>query len=1117
MSFPVDPATRARQLAASDPARSAWVSANAGSGKTYVLAQRVIRLLHAGVNPSRILCLTFTKAAAANMAERVFDRLRSWTRLDDADLARAIEETTGGRPNPAQLERARTLFARTIETPGGLKVQTIHAFCEKLLHQFPFEANAPAQFRVAEGLQESEMLRLAVRDAMERAAHGDAPLQRAVGRLSVALGRDGLRKLLREAAGRRDEIAALLAEFGSAERYAEAVAREIGIAPDEDPRRCDAELVEGAGGLEGMRALAAATLEANGRPSEVSDLLFAAVAAEPERRAEIWRAAFLAKDGPRKRLLLKAGATARPDLVERLEAEQARVAALAERRKGALLVERTADLARLADVILTRYAERKAQAGLLDFHDLIAKTERLLKGAPSAWIMWKLDQGVDHILVDEAQDTSPAQWSILLSLADEFFSGAGRGGERARTFFAVGDEKQSIFSFQGAAPRLFGETRRDLARRFAAMDRADSFREVELKLSFRSAKAVLEAVDHVFLAPERRRGLSSDDVSPTHESWKSELPGLFEIWPTIAPQEEPAPDDWSPTAARAAEAPEARLADRVAAYVAGLLAPDSPERVHDEDRRPRPVRPSDVMILVRSRGAIFEAVIRALKARGLPTAGADRIRLAEHLAVKDLLAAARAALLSADDLTLAAALKSPLAGLDDDDLVALALDRRGSLAAALTHARAPRLKDAAALVARWREDARVLSPFAFFSALLGERGGRRAFLERLGPEAGDVLDEFMALALEHEQTAAVSLPRFVEAIESGEIEIKREGEAAELVRVMTAHAAKGLEAKIVILPDTCGKPFEPTHQPRLHRSPRAAAPDGATPLLIVAGASADDPAAAVEAKRLFREAAEDEHRRLLYVALTRAEERLIVAGAHGKKAPPADCWRAIVADALEAEGRLVAAPAFWDESETILRRAVGDAARSPAPEPAPVPDVPTPEWLLRPAAPERGPAFLSPSASAPTIAGEAGRRARLRGRRLHEIVEGLAALPPEARRRAAEALPPAEGDLGAAALRLIEDPRLQKLFGPGSRAEVGVRAALPSGEIVAGRVDRLHVGPEEILIGDVKSGGSAEAERHAPQMRLYKAALEAIHPGRRVRMLLLFAGDGAAVEIDAKP
>ncbi|MBK9080876.1 MAG: double-strand break repair helicase AddA [Rhizobiales bacterium] len=927
MSRAIPQQTRASQLAASDPAKSAWVTAHAGSGKTYVLTQRVIRLLLADTPPSRILCLTFTKAAAANMAERVFARLRAWATMEASALDAELQAIAGAPPDAATRARARTLFARAIETPGGLKVQTIHAFCERLLHQFPFEANAPARFRVAEELQQHEMIAAATSDAFRlAAAEPEGALARAVARLADEMSREEVTKALREALARRDHVGALLTEFGDAVAMGRALAARLGLRPEETVAALERAILEDGLAGAGWRDVAA-RLQA-GSPNDqrlAKRLSDAARQSDVAVRIAAYASVFFKDDGAPFKDAVTAGLKrSDPTLEALLVGERERVAPLLDRRKAALLVERTQALLALAQALLAAYAQRKARANLLDFPDLIGRAEAMLAHAPNAWVMYKLDQGVDHILVDEAQDTSPQQWSILLALAQEFFAGAGRASG-PRTLFAVGDEKQSIFSFQGAAPRMFEETRVALMRRFAEQERGESFADVRLNLSFRSTRAILEAVDAVFDRPENRRAVTSDPAPPPHMSWKSELPGLVEIWPVIEPGEAAKPTDWSPRAAVAAGegAPAVRLARRIAGRVAAFLAPDSPDRVHGEDGAPRRVRPGDVMILVRTRGAVFEATIREMKARGLPVAGADRIRLADHIAVLDLLAAGRAALLPPDDLTLACVLKSPLIGLDDDDLIALAPRRPGSLAEALAAAREPRRAQAAARLALWRADAARLAPFAFFARRLGEEGGRRAFLERLGPEAGDVIDEFMKLALEHEQTGAPSLQLFLDAVASGEIEIKREGEPAGLVRVMTAHAAKGLEAKIVILPETTGAPFSANHAPKLAELPRPDAPHGAPPFLVAVAKKNLNPPAATQAAEAVKAEAEDEQRRLLYVALTRAEEQLVVAGCKGKSKLPAGCWHELVSQALEADPALVEAPAPWGEGETILRRAVG--------------------------------------------------------------------------------------------------------------------------------------------------------------------------------------------------
>ena len=711
MTFALDQAS-ATQREASDPKNSAWVSANAGSGKTHVLAQRVIRLLLAGAPPSRILCLTFTKAASAHMADKVFDALAKWPRLEDSELSRAIVATGAPTPNAAELVDARKLFARVLETPGGLKIQTIHAFCERVLHLFPFEANAPAGFRPLDE-REAAMARA---DAHARVfASADDALRSAIDRIAEFAGPDGFPPLLAETA-RLNET---LASYG--EDFPVKLAERLGVEPHEDERSVVAEMLHGGGGPTVWRTWARALDGGSTNDKKLAETLTkAAASSDPESALDFHLSAFLKKSDmtPRTKLATKATTEKFPDLVDALYAERDRLFALLDKRRAAAAVARSRDLHLVSRACERAYARAKAARGALDFDDLIVKTDALFQRADAAWILYKLDRGVEHILVDEAQDTSGRQWRILEKLAEDFLSGDG-ARTQGRTLFAVGDEKQSIFSFQGAEPHLFDAKRREFARRHKGAERP--FVDLRLIHSFRSAPSLLDAVDKVFGVPEVWRGVSaSDPVAPRHEAIRNRLPGVVEVWPTLIAETAPAPSEWRlPLDAERLTHPAVALADRIAAVVARWTSPGSPERVIDPaSGEPRPIRPGDVLILVRSRGAFFNAMTRALRRARVPAAGADRLVLAEHIAVLDLCAAARAAILSDDDLSLASALKSPLVGLDDDDLMALAPGRRGSLAAAL--AAEPRYAAAEAAVARWRGRA-DLGPFDFFARLLGPR------------------------------------------------------------------------------------------------------------------------------------------------------------------------------------------------------------------------------------------------------------------------------------------------------------------------------------------------------------------------------------------------------------
>jgi ATP-dependent helicase/nuclease subunit A len=1126
--------THAAQARASNPRASAWVSANAGSGKTHVLVQRVLRLLLDGAPPARILCLTFTKAAAANMAERVFKTLSEWTRLTDEALSAAIVKAGAHAPDAARLDFARRLFARTIETPGGLKIQTIHAFCERLLHLFPFEANVAAGFRVVEDREAARLLeeaRVEGLSAALRAPNGEQSLAA----MAREAGAEGFEKLQREALNLRAEIGEAMDYWGDAGRYGAALAERLGLAPGEDAATVDNEMRAGLGGVANWVNIADQLAEGSKKDNDLAACLRLAIETkDPEESLNAYLSVFFTKaDEPRggvdRRLMTKPLDARFPGLLARLQAEQTRLMALRDKRKAAQTLRRSATLIELSAAILAAYARLKARRGLLDFDDLIERTLSLLSRSDAAWVLYKLDSGIDHILVDEAQDTSREQWEILKLLAEDFTSGKGARA-LVRTFFAVGDEKQSIYSFQGAAPKMFAEMRREFARRH---ERAEQeFANVMLTLSFRSAATVLEGVDKTFSIAETWRGVAADEEkAPPHVAFRAALPGLVEIWDPVEGASETASDDWlMPLDAPSSQDPAVLLARRIAFVIRDWLAPGSGQAAHNEQGLSRPMAPGDIMILVRSRGAFFEAMIRALKEAGVKAAGADRLALGEHIATLDLVSAGRAALLSDDDLTLAQALKSPLIGFDDEDLLKIAASRKGSLAEALAKASGEKFASAHRRLEVWRARGRELSPFAFYARLLGEDGGRRAMLARLGPEAGDAIDEFLSAALAFEQSNAPSLLAFLDEIENADISVKRDMEASsDSVRVMTIHAAKGLEAPVVFLPDTCGAPSG-RHDAKLFvlEGVRPHEP----PLIAWSPREASDPPEVAQARTAAREAAAGEHRRLLYVAMTRAAERLIVAGFQGSRGRARDCWHDMARAGLD--GVLASAPAPWSAEERVWR--LGAPGRTSGEESAGEPKAETPAhaWLRAPAHPEPVRVPLNPSravAAARAAAHDGPRKSRIEaGRLAHSLLQYLPEIDPRQRRAAAQRfLARRGGDTTAAGqeaiiertLAVIEDPRLAPLFGPNSRAEVAVAAQLPrtglAPQSFVGRVDRIAITHENVLIADFKSGAPGETTppaAYVAQLALYRAALAPLYPNLPARTFLIWLDTGEIAEIE---
>ncbi len=1129
---------RLDQRIAAGPAVSVWVAASAGTGKTTVLTERVLRLLLAGTPPARILCLTFTKAAAAEMANRIATILGAWATVPDGALAKRLADLTDATPAADALERARRLFAQVVDAPEGLRIATIHAFCQSLLRRFPLEAGLVPHFQVLDERSAAELMELA-RDEVLIAAEPerDAALAEALREVTGHVSEEEFGDLMAELARERGRLARLLGKAGGLEAAAAALYRRLDLRPGDTPERTQARAAaDGNFPAAALKAAAAALAQGSAADRKRGEAIAAWLAADAAARAagfgEYARQFLTAEDEVRKTLATKAVRQASPEAEAALAAEAARLAAEAARRKAAAVAAASVALLRLGAAVLAAYGRHKEHRALLDYDDLILETRRLLERQGAGWVLYKLDQGLDHILIDEAQDTNPDQWQVVAALAEEFFAGEG-ARDGTRTVFAVGDAKQSIFSFQRADPDAFEAMRRHFARKVAQAGAA--WRSVALEVSFRSTPAVLAAVDGVFARPAAAEGVAAPGETVRHFAHREGRAGLVELWPVATPREREAAEDWTPPVTRErGDSPPARLAALIALRIRRWL--DTDERLLSKNRR---IRPGDIMVLVRRRTVFVAELVRALKQSGVAVAGVDRMVLTDQLAVMDLIALARFLLLPEDDLTLACLLKSPLVGLDEDQLFALAYGREGSLWAELVR----RADEDAAFAAAHAYLAGLLRrvdftpPYELFAEALAGRGtpaapsGRERMVARLGAEAEEPLDEFLALALAYERAHVPSLEGFLHWVEAGEAQIKRDPEAAsrDEVRIMTVHGAKGLEAPIVILPDTVETP---------KRTPRLLWLDGGEEGLLWAPRSALEDGLAREMRDAAKRKRDEEYRRLLYVAMTRAADRLYVCGWRGQREVPSDSWWSLVREGL-AES---AAPFAFDCSHEIAQGWSGQGLRLSSPqevgpegertEQAPhAAGEPLPPWAralpapepvpARPLAPSR-PEEEEPPARSPL--GPDGAARFRRGLLVHRLLEALPELPPRAREaacrrylaRAAHGLAAAaQEEIARETLAVLADAALAPLFGPGSRAEVALVGEV-NGRVISGQIDRLLVGEREILVVDYKTNRAPPAAveevavAYLRQMAAYRALLRRIYPGRRLRAALLFT-DGPAL------
>ena len=1100
----------AQQKSASDPASSVWVEASAGTGKTKVLSDRVLRLLLEGINPARILCLTYTKAAASEMNNRIINRLSAWATIDDTKL----EEQLVNLLNPALTSqdiqenkiKARRLFALLLDTPGGIKIQTIHSFCQEILKRFPLEAKVSPYFTVIDDRETSDVLEQIKLDILRNPNSPETTS--ALSYLTSHCSEYTFPKILSSITSNCSMLKNYFANFSDFSELKKHLNNSLNIAENEDETTIIQSFWDKIA-LNDIQTIISALNAGTAVSANTAKTLADAV---EQHNFDAYISCLLTKDKtPKKNFLVKSSLAAFPSGEQLYHSECERLQNCLQTICNLNLRNSTQAVLSLAYDILNRYQEYKDLRAKMDYNDLIGKTSELLHSPQVAdWVLYKLDGGIDHILIDEAQDTSPEQWNIIQALSSEFFSGYGSKSQNP-TVFVVGDRKQSIYSFQGADVKTFEKLHRWFN------DMAADFKTVNMEVSFRSTSAILDMVNTVFSSSSAACGVVLPDKSIHHIPSRIGEAGKVELWEITYPLEENnSTDVWLPPVERlTAPSASSLLAQRIAEMIKQKVT--SSQTKADGS----PLKYNDFLILVQRRNSFVEELVRSCKNIGVPIAGVDKIVLSEQIVIDDLLSAAKFALLPGDDLNLACLLKSPLFNLTDDDLLDLCYNRQEQTVW-------QRLQNSSSYsqVVRILQQLIAMSgttrPFEFFSYILNVLQGRRKLVARLSSECEDAIDEFINLCLSFEQSHIATLQSFIEWMQRDDVEVKRSLEQNEndVVRLMTVHGSKGLQSPIVILPDTVR--FKNIKQEAGWLKYRQ-------DLFYPLGKDYYNQTC-IDIQKQEQLASLEEYNRLLYVALTRAGEQLYICGYSNKNTPNENSWYEVCRQSL---AKLTSADSnhsliYETNSEIITPKTSSTKTKKE--------DSAISDWLYIPVAPEPPLAKpLTPShqnddnlCTISPLSAVDNSHLYIRGNLIHKLLQFLpsqkTSLQEQAARnflqnQAADLSPDEKEKIITEVMSLIHNPTFAPLFSENSLAEVSLMGQADD-QIISGQIDRLIVLPNKVMIIDYKTNRPAAQtlsdvpEAYRKQMQAYKKLIAHIYPDKKVETYILWTNTAHIMKID---
>ena len=844
------------QEIAAEPTLNVWVQANAGTGKTSVLTARLLRILFRGDEPcTGILCLTYTNAAAGEMRNRILAALREWAMAQDDDLRELLDRvSTNNPPTDADIAHARAIFFKYIDNPDMLKIKTIHGFCEEVLHRFPTEAGISPSWSLISDAPQRVLLNDALNDLIN-SPKNDARTVSAFNHIVGVMSEYKLDDLLSNIEGQYKNFFTVNNFDKYREYFIDTIEKKLKI---NDTKNIEKDVKKLKIILENAKN--------EKKPTKTLEKLIYLTEKYIDNTIDFqeYKSAYL----------IKAGTPIQKGLdYEYLSAERERVLAANAYQTNKEIYTSTIALFDLSAAFAKKYQELKQIHNVLDFEDLILYTHRLFSNAENmGWVLSQMDYSLSHILVDEAQDTGPLQWELLQMLAGDFFAEGDRSN-LPRSLFVVGDTKQSIYGFQGADPKAFAASREQISAQI--QNNARQIREVPLTQSFRSVEPILKTVDMFF--DDADVAARTGFVNNPHKCFRIGDKGMVEIHKLVTPNEE----DTSIMRKKYIRA----IGDKIEALLQGGK-----------------YKPHDIMILVQNRNPFAVPMANELKRRGIDVAGSDRVVLPNFPVVRDLMNLLRFCVNPVDDYSLCCVLKSPMFRLNDSAVYKICAlrnaenSRRRKASAEFTPISIFEIlkntdADIYSVLQDFAELSKTCGPYSFFTYVLNNYDIRKKFIESLGTQIIDPLEEFITICLAYERTRPGTLRHFIKWFITGNSEIKRDMDSGVGVRIVTIHGSKGLQSGVVFLIDT-------TSMPKSHTIYDL--PDKNMPVWIWVPHTPTgfSPEFADIRDAAFNQDIEESYR-LLYVAMTRARDELYIYGFTSNKSAPELSWHNMLWNTLQ--------------------------------------------------------------------------------------------------------------------------------------------------------------------------------------------------------------------------